>query len=212
MIKILAYEDRDSMRDSIKMLLSTVIEFNLLEIFGNCKNVLQQIDEFRPDVILMDIDLPGINGIEAVKMIKNKFPELFIIMLTVFEDDDKIFESIKAGANSYILKKNIPMELSSAIINTSNGGASISPGIAGKVLNAFRKIESSPDKKKYGLSKREFEVLGYLVKGFSYKMIANETFVSIETIRSHIKNIYIKLQVNSATEAVAKALKDKIVE
>lgn len=212
MIKILAYEDRDSMRDSIKMLLSTVIEFNLLEIFGSCKNVLQQIDEFRPDVILMDIDLPGINGIEAVKMIKNKFPELFIIMLTVFEDDDKIFESIKAGANSYILKKNIPMELSSAIINTSNGGASISPGIAGKVLNAFRKIESSPDKKKYGLSKREFEVLGYLVKGFSYKMIANETFVSIETIRSHIKNIYIKLQVNSATEAVAKALKDKIVE
>lgn len=212
MIKILAYEDRDSMRDSIKMLLSTVDEFNLLEIFGNCKNVIQQIEELRPDVVLMDIDLPGINGIEAVKMIKNEFPELFIIMLTVFEDDDKIFESIKAGANSYILKKNIPMELSSAIVNTSNGGASISPGIAGKVLNAFRKIESSSDKKKYGLSKREYEVLGFLVKGFSYKMIANETFVSIETIRSHIKNIYIKLQVNSATEAVAKALKDKIVE
>lgn len=211
MIKIIAYEDRASMRESIEMLLSTDSGIELIEIFGNCKNIETNLDEHQPNVVLMDIDLPFINGIEGVKKIKNHSPQTQIIMLTVFEDDDKIFQSIQAGANSYILKKNIPLELISAIYNTSSGGTSISPGIASKVLNAFRKIETNTNNEKYGLSKRENEVLSYLVKGFSYKMIANETNVSIETIRSHIKNIYIKLQVNSATEAVVKVLKDKII-
>lgn len=211
MIDILAFEDRAPMRDSIEMLLNSEEDFNLLHIYSNCQNIVNHVQKHNPNIILMDIDMPEINGIEGVKMVKNNFPDIYIIMLTVFDDEDKIFESIKAGANSYILKKNIPVELVNAIHNTSNGGSSISPGIANKVLNAFRKIETNIEKDIYGLSKRENEVLSYLVKGYSYKMIASENNVSVETIRSHIKNIYIKLQVNSATEAVVKALKNKIV-
>jgi DNA-binding NarL/FixJ family response regulator len=159
----------------------------------------------------MDIDMPGVNGIEGVKIIKSVRPETQIIMLTVFEDDDKIFESIKAGADGYILKKSIPTELLSAIHNASVGGSSISPGVASKVLNAFREKNKVSNTNTFSLSKREQEVLELLTKGYSYKKIAADLFVSIDTIGSHIKNIYSKLQVNSAPEAVAKALRLKIV-
>lgn len=212
MIRILGYEDRQAMRESIEMLLKKEAKFELIQIYSNCNNAVEEVEIHKPDVIIMDIDLPGINGIEGVKMIKEKFADIQVIMLTVFEDDNKIFESIKAGASSYILKKNIPDDLVAAIFNTSSGGSSMSPGIASKVLGAFRGINvDNPNSTRYLLSKREQEVLDYLTKGYTYKMIAADMFVSVETVRSHIKNIYFKLQVNSATEAVARALKDKIV-
>jgi len=210
MITIVIFEDRANLRESLQLLLSSEKEFELLDMFPNCKNADEHIKKLQPDVVLMDIDMPEVNGIEGVKMIKQARPETQIIMLTVFEDDEKIFESIKAGADGYILKKSIPKELINAIYNAVIDGAAISPGIATKLLNAFRGI-SPTQNDTFSLSKREKEVLELLTKGYSYKKIAADLHVSIDTIGTHIKNIYSKLQVNSATEAVAKALKYKIV-
>lgn len=212
MITILLFEDRANLRESLHLLLESEPDFKVLGMYPNCKNADKHVLTEKPDVVLMDIDMPVVNGIEGVKMIKLVSPHTQIIMLTVFEDDDKIFESIKAGADGYILKKAIPTELINAVKNASVGGSSISPGVATKVLQAFRKKENAPtNTETFSLSKREKEVLELLTKGYSYKKIAADLFVSIDTIGSHIKNIYSKLQVNSAPEAVAKALKLKIV-
>lgn len=211
MTTIIIFEDKANMRESLKLLLESQADFRIPDVFPNCTRAAEEVLSLKPDVVLMDIDLPEINGIEGVKRIKNVSPETRIVMLTVFEDDDKIFESIKAGADGYILKKSIPSELIPAIRNAATGGSPISPGIAGKVLDAFRE-KSNPKTMNFELSKREHEVLELLTKGYSYKKIATHLFVSVDTIGSHIKNIYSKLQVNSASEAVAKALKHRIVE
>lgn len=213
MIKIVLFEDRENLRETLAFLLESESDFDLCGMYPNCKNASEIILEKKPNVVLMDIDLPEINGIEGVKIIKSIAPETQIIMLTVFDDDDKIFESIKAGADGYILKKSIPEELVNAIRNASIGGSSISPGVATKVLNAFRiNNQQTKNQENFSLSKRESEVLNLLTKGYSYKKIATELFVSIDTVGSHIKNIYSKLQVNSAPEAIAKAMKHKIVK
>jgi DNA-binding NarL/FixJ family response regulator len=211
MTSIILFEDKVNMRESLKFLLESESDFQLLEMFPNCSKAAEETLRLQPDVVLMDIDMPEINGIEGVKRIKEIRPETQIIMLTVFEDDDKIFESIKAGADGYLLKKSIPLELIPAIRNAVVGGSPISPGIASKVLNAFRE-KSKPKTNNYELSKREYEVLELLTKGYSYKKIANSLFVSVDTIGTHIKNIYSKLQVNSASEAVSKALKFRIID
>lgn len=207
--RITLFEDHNNLRLALTTLLNSVSNFEVVSSHPNCLEAVKNIETHFPDIVLMDIDMPEVNGIEAVKKIKEAFPETTIVMLTVFEDDDKIFKAIQAGADGYLLKNAIDTHLISAIQDTISGGASISPGIALKVLNAFRKKEIKND---FGLSKRENEVLDLLVKGMSYKQIANHSFVSIDTVRSHIKNIYIKLQVNSATEAVSKALIYKIVD
>lgn len=212
MITLLIFEDRQNLRDSLKLLVETEEKFQLLAMYPNCKNADKHVLALKPDVVLMDIDMPEINGIEGVKMIKAVSPDTQIIMLTVFDDDEKIFESIKAGADGYLLKKSIAVELINAIYNASIGGSSISPGVATKVLNAFRLKNNQQKRETFSLSKREQEVLELLTKGYSYKKIAADLFVSIDTIGSHIKNIYSKLHVNSAPEAVAKALKYKIVD
>ena len=189
-------------------LLNAEPEFEVVLARANCADVVHEILEHQPQIVLMDIDLPEIDGIKAVQMIKEVAPEISIIMLTVFEDDDKIFRAIQAGADGYLLKNAVGEQLINAIKDTSNGGSSISPGIASKVLQAFRQKFEQPN---FGLSAREQQVLELLVNGLSYKLIADQSCVSIDTVRSHIKNIYIKLQVNSATEAVSKALRYKIV-
>jgi DNA-binding NarL/FixJ family response regulator len=207
-IRISIFEDHSNLRLSLQTMLDAEPDFMVVSTHPNCIDATTNILESQPDIILMDIDLPEINGIEGVRLLKEVTPEIRIIMLTVFEDDDKIFKAIQAGADGYLLKNAIGSQLIPAIRDTSQGGASISPGIALKVLNAFRSKNEIRD---FGLSKRENEMLELLVKGFSYKRIAADSFVSIDTVRSHIKNIYLKLQVNSATEAVAKALKYKLV-
>lgn len=212
MITLLIFEDRQNLRDSLKLLVETEERIKLLAMYPNCRQADKHVMTHKPDVVLMDIDMPEVNGIEGVKMIKAVSPDTQIIMLTVFDDDEKIFESIKAGADGYLLKKSIAVELISAIYNASAGGSSISPGVATKVLNAFRQKSNQQKRETFSLSKREQEVLELLTKGYSYKKIAADLFVSIDTIGSHIKNIYTKLQVNSAPEAVAKALKYKIVD
>lgn len=211
MTTIIVFEDKANMRESLKLLLENEPDFQIAGLFSNCTQAAEKVLQLNPDVVLMDIDLPEINGIEGTKHIKKVSPETQIVMLTVFEDDDKIFESIKAGADGYLLKKSIPSELIPAIRNAVTGGSPISPGIAAKVLHAFRE-KSKPKTINFELSKREYEVLELLTKGYSYKKIATHLFVSVDTIGTHIKNIYSKLQVNSASEAVAKALKHRIIE
>ena len=211
MIKVIIYDDQTSIRDAVKMLLSLESSIEVVGSFANCLNIDSQIKKIDPDLVLMDIDMPEINGIEGVKKVKNINPHIQIIMLTVFDDDDKIFRSIQAGANGYLLKKSISEELIPAVLNSSNGGSSISPSVASKVLEAFR-LKNKKNNEIYNLSKKEHQVLEQLAQGLSYKQIADINFVSVETIRSHVKNIYLKLHVNSATEAVVKALKNNIIQ
>jgi DNA-binding NarL/FixJ family response regulator len=167
------------------------------------------VQENMPDVILMDINIPGINGIEAVKEIKTNFPHIQVCMQTVFEDDGKVFASLCAGASGYILKNTVSEKIIQAIKEVAEGGAFFTPSIANKVLLNF---QQKPEMAEFiQLSEREKEILKLLVDGLSYKMIADKVALSFHTIHSHIRNIYEKLHVNSKGEAVAKALKQKLI-
>ena len=162
-------------------------------------------------VVLMDINMPGISGIEAVHIIKEKFPAVQILMQTVFEDNDKIFAAICAGASGYMLKKTTPQKMLEAVEETYQGGAPMSPSVAGKVLQMFRSQSNITKHEFIQLSVREKEILSLLVKGKSYKMIAVECFISTDTVSTHVRHIYEKLHVHSKSEAVAKAIKQKLV-
>lgn len=192
------------------MLINGSDGFEVLAGYKNCNNVLDEVEAWKPDVILMDIDMPGVNGIEGLKLIRQKNQDVKILMLTVFDDNKNVFESLKAGANGYVLKKTAPAKLLEYISEAASGGAPITASIATQVLKMFSGIEN-PVHADYNLSEREKQVLQFLVNGYSYKMIAAEMFIAIDTVRSHIKKIYEKLHVNSKSEAVAKAFKDKIV-
>jgi DNA-binding NarL/FixJ family response regulator len=208
-IRIIIFDDNDALRDSVAMLLHNSPDFTLVGSFAHCLDVTENIMDTTPDVVIMDIDMPGMNGIEGVKLIRKNFPTVQILMLTVFDDDEKVFAAIKAGAAGYILKNAEPGKLLQAISEVYNGGAPMTPGIAKKVLHQFQAI--MPDEEKnYHLSTREKEVLGLLVDGLSYKMIAANLNITYDTVRAHMKKIYEKLHVASMTEAVAKALNQKL--
>jgi DNA-binding NarL/FixJ family response regulator len=159
----------------------------------------------------MDIEMPGINGIEAVHLIKNEFPEIKILMETIFDDDEKIFSSICAGAEGYILKHTSPAEIMEAIREIFEGGSPMTPAVANRVLKMVKEQPGNRSSDLFNLSPREKEILSCLVKGMSYKMIADTCFISIETVNVHIKSIYKKLQVHSKSEAVVKAIQGRIV-
>jgi DNA-binding NarL/FixJ family response regulator len=159
----------------------------------------------------MDIEMPGLSGIEAIKILKENFPEIKVLMETIFEDNNKIFDSICNGAEGYILKNTPPVFILSAIKDIYEGGAPMTPSVASKVLKMFKKNSSPALKEETGLTEREKEILVLLVDGMSYKKIAATCFISADTVSGHIKNIYKKLQVHSKSEAVAKAIKGKIV-
>ncbi len=209
-IKVAIFDDNNSLRDSITMLLNDTQDFTLCGSYSHCLNVINDITESNPDVVIMDIDMPGINGIEGVKLIRKKFPGLQILMFTVFDNDEKVFAAIKAGAGGYILKNAEPNNLLNAISEVYNGGAPMTPGIARKVLNQFHNILPEETKEDYHLSLREKEVLSLLVDGLSYKMIADKLNITYDTVRAHMKKIYEKLHVTSMTEAVAKAINKKL--
>jgi len=176
----------------------------------NSEKVYQYIEEAKPHLIFMDINMPGISGIEAVAMVRIHFPEIKVLMQTVFDDNHKVFESIRNGAVGYILKTLDPLEIPQAVLEAHSGGAPMTPIIASKVLNMFR--HQSPSKtEQIELSNREREVLTLLTRGFSYKMIAAECEISIDTVRFYIKKIYEKLHVHSMTEAVSQALKRNLI-
>lgn len=210
MTKILIYEDNPQLREGLTLLLNGSDGFEVVAALKNCNQVEQDLATWTPDVVLMDIDMPGVNGIEGLKKIREKNESVKVLMLTVFDDNKNVFQAISNGANGYILKKTPPARLLEYIAEAQSGGAPMTASIATQVLKMFAALhnDKGPD---YNLSDREKQVLQLLMEGFSYKMIAHEMFISIDTVRSHIKKIYEKLQVNSKSEAVAKAFKDKLV-
>ena len=206
-VKILIFEDNDRLRDSLVALFGGMDEYELVGDYNNCLEADTIARVYKPDVVLMDIDLPGQSGIKGVGLIKVARPETAIIMYTVFEDDEKLFQCLCAGANGYLLKKTPPARLLDAISEVLEGGAPMSPLIARKVLDTFQQGKSN----RYHLSAREVDVLQLLTKGHSSKMIAAELNISFDTARYHLKNIYQKLHVNCGKEAIAKALGERIV-
>lgn len=210
MIKILIYEDNPQLREGLSMLINGSDGYEVLAAYKNCATVVDEVEAWKPNVILMDIDMPVVNGIEGLKLIRQKNQEVKVLMLTVFDDNKNVFEALKNGANGYVLKKTPPAKLLEYITEAASGGAPMTSSIATQVLKMFSEVQI-PQGEDYNLSDREKEVLQHLVNGYSYKMIAAEMFIAIDTVRSHIKKIYEKLHVNSKSEAVAKAFKDKIV-
>jgi DNA-binding NarL/FixJ family response regulator len=210
MTKLLIYEDNPQLREGLTMLINGSEGFEVLAAFKNCNNVVEEVTAWKPDVILMDIDMPGINGIEGLKRIRQVNNDVKILMLTVFDDNKNVFQAISSGANGYVLKKTPPTKLLEYISEAQSGGAPMTASIATQVLKMFSSMNNEKGED-YNLSDREKQVLQFLVEGYSYKMIANEMFIAIDTVRSHIKKIYEKLHVNSKSEAVAKAFKDKLI-
>lgn len=212
-IRVLIYEDNRDLREGMTFLLRATPDLEFLGAFPDTSNLEMQISGLKPDVILMDIDLPGRSGIEATAIIKALSPKIQVLILTVFEEEDKIFKAIRNGATGYLLKRTPPTEIIDAIMDAHQGGSPMTSSVARKVLLHFQQVppvhHSKPD---YDLSPREMDILKSLVKGYSYKLIANEHFISMDTVRSHIRHIYEKLQVRSKTEAVLKALKDRLTE
>ena len=213
-VKVTIFEDKTAVREAISMLVEGTSGLELAGAYANCNHVINNISASQPDVVLMDIEMPGMNGVEAVKIIKQQFPDITIVMQTVFEDEEKVFHAICNGASGYLLKDTPPSRLMESIIEAHNGGAPMSPSIAKKTLNLFQKFLAplaNANPEDYHLTTREKEVLLWLVKGYSYKMIAAACTISFDTVRSHIRNIYEKLHVASMTEAVAKAIKERII-
>ena len=209
-VGIVIYDDNESLRQSLEKLIQLSDDLLLLGSFSHAMQVEQQIGATEPDLILMDIDMPGINGIEAVRKIRKLSQKIAIIMLTVFDDNRHVLDAICAGASGYLLKKHISEKLPSAIKEVLDGGAPMSPGIARMVIESMQQTHINKSNK-YELTQREYEILQNLSKGNSYKMIAADLFISIDTVRTHIKRIYEKLQVHSQTEAIAKAMNEKIL-
>jgi DNA-binding NarL/FixJ family response regulator len=208
MIRVGIIEDNHALRQSLEQLFNKTAGMKCVVSLGNLMNVVTDIGKAVPDVILMDIGLPNISGIEGVRTVKSNFPQVQVLMFTVFEDDDKIFDAIRTGASGYLLKKTPPEEILEAVRELNNGGAPMSPVIARKVIQAFQAKPSSITED-YQLTARESEILYSLVDGLSYKKIAEKYFLSIHTVRTHICNIYEKLHVNSKSQAVAKVFQNK---
>ena len=206
---ILLYEDNLQLSDSIQSMLRLNEHIRLLGAYENPVEVKTHLEALKPDLLIMDIDMPGMNGIEAVKRVRGVNKDLPILMLTVFDDNQHVFDAICAGASGYLLKKHISSKLFSAIEEVLADGSPMSPSIARMVLTSMQQKSAPVDP--YQLTPKEKEVLTSLSKGNSYKLIASEVQISIDTVRSHIRKIYEKLQVHSQTEAVSKAIKEKLV-
>ncbi len=202
MIDVIIVEDIREIREGLQLLIGSCEGFTCTHSFPSAELAVEAVPSLGPDVVLMDINLPGMNGIEAVRILKEKCPATLFIMSTVYEDDENIFESLKAGASGYLLKKTAPSRIMEAITEVTQGGSPMSSQIARKVIDSFRKKDSIDDNDI--LTPKEKEVLKALAKGLRYKEIAAQLDVSIETIRSHARRIYEKLQVQSRTEALNK--------
>ncbi len=212
MIRVSIFEDNKHLRETFELLLSTAENFTCTGAYPDGNDILDNISESPCDVVLMDIEMPRMNGIEATKLIKQHFPEIHILIQSAFFEDEYIFNAICAGASGYILKSTTPADYLQAIIEVNAGGSPMTPGIARRVLELFKNnLQPLAPTKDYNLTLQEKKVLQLLVAGKSYKMIAAELLVAVETVKSHVTNVYAKLHVHSGTEAVSLAIRDKIV-
>jgi DNA-binding NarL/FixJ family response regulator len=205
MISVTLVEDNDDLRENLVFLIDNSEEYCCVSAYPDCETALDNIEADEPDVVLMDIGLPGMSGIEGIREIKKRMPRQDIIVLTVHEDDDLVFEALCAGACGYLIKDTPPEKLLEAIREAHHGGAPMSASVARRVVRSFQMEPHAT------LTEREKDILTQLCKGKSYKMIAHTLFISQDTVRSHIRHIYQKLQVRSKSEAVAKALKERLV-
>lgn len=210
-IKVAIFEDNKHLRESLYYLINGTEGFNCIGVYPDCNDILFQLRNNTPDVVLMDIEMPGMSGIEGVKIIRKNYPDVHVLMQTVFHDDENIFNAICAGASGYILKSTSPANYVEAIRDVNNGGSPMTGSIARRVLELFQKNITHTEKSDYQLTPKEKEILQQLVQGKSFKMVADALNISYETVRTHMKNIYSKLHVNSNTEAVSKAIREKIV-
>jgi len=206
-IKVSIVEDTESIRHSLQAIIEGSPGYVIAGVYENAEDALEDIPLKKPDVVLMDINLPGMNGIECVKMLKQKKVTSQFLMCTVYEEDEKVFEALKAGAMGYIVKKTPPAQLLEAITDLKNGGSPMSSQIARKVVASFNQ-KKSRSKEAESLSARENEILDLLAKGFRYKEIAEKLFISTETVRRHVHNIYEKLHVSSRTDAINKVFRN----
>lgn len=209
-IRVSVFDDNNALRDSLYYLISGTPGFVIAGVYPDCNQVLEHLHQDAADVILMDIDMPGLNGIEATALIKSHFPDINVLILTSYDDSAKIFDALQSGATGYLLKKTTPAKILEAITEVSQGGAPMNSSIARKVLEFFSEKKNITENE-YDLSSREKDVLKCLVKGDSYKMIASHCFISMGTVCTHISNIYKKLHVNSKSEAVAKAIRERLI-
>jgi DNA-binding NarL/FixJ family response regulator len=209
-LKVAIIEDVRSLRDGLRMLIDGTDGFSCVGSFRTMEEALEKIEANPPDVVLADIGLPGMSGIDGVRVMKDRNPSLTVLMLTVYEDNERIFDALCAGACGYLVKKTPPARLLDSIREAINGGSPMSPEIARRVVNLFREIQP-PERADYTLTPHELRLLKLMVEGHSYKTAAAELGVSLNTVCFHIKQIYEKMQVHSKSEAVVKALRNRLV-
>jgi DNA-binding NarL/FixJ family response regulator len=210
-LKVAIFEDYSGLRENLARLIESTDDLMCTGTFENANKILANLDDTEPDIVLMDINMPGISGIEAVIILKEKHPQIQVLMLTVFEDNDKIFAAICAGAAGYMLKRTPPQKLLDAIREAHSGGSPMTPAVASKVMGMIRSQSGNAEKEFILLSEREKQILALLVKGKQYKIIAAECFISIDTVGTHVRHIYEKLHVHSKSEAVAKAIQQRLI-
>lgn len=203
--RVMIVEDDQEIRNSFTLIVNSSQKFTVINAYGNCEDAIDNLHRDKPEIVLMDVELPGMNGIQGSKIIKDKSPHTDVVMVTVYEDSELVFEALKAGASGYITKSANYMELLAALEEIVKGGAPMSSRIARMVIDNFHVNPNSP------LTKRETEILQLIAEGKTYTQISEELFISKETAKTHIKNIYAKLQVNSKSEAIAKANLEKLI-
>ena len=211
MIKIVIVEDKQAVREGLVVLLTGTEGIECVASYGNCEDMLQELKNDSPDIILMDIGLPGMSGIDGTREVKKILPDTVVVVLSVYEDNENIFEALCMGASGYLVKNTPPARLIEAIKEAYEGGSPMSSHIARKVVTLFQKNFQSPGDSSVKLTGRETEILTGLSNGHSYMSIADELFISVDTVRYHIRNIYQKLQVHSQSEAVSKAIRKGLI-
>jgi DNA-binding NarL/FixJ family response regulator len=209
-ISVAVVEDHPDLRNSLSLILRTTPGFQFVGSYESCETLFEEFETITPQVILMDIGLPGISGIEGVKKVKALRPSTKVLMQTIYEDDEQVFRALCAGADGYLLKKATPIEILQAIEQAMSGGVPMTSSVARQVIEMFRDFAPKPETPAH-LTSREHEILKSLAEGLDYKQLAERHFISIDTVRNHIRHIYEKLHVHSKSEAVAKALRQRLV-
>ncbi len=210
LIKVAIVEDRREIREGLAMLIGGTEGFHCTGSYRSAEEALDKIEHNQPDAVLMDIGLPGMSGIQALQLLKERFPKMLLLMLTVYDDDERIFDAMCAGASGYLLKKTPPAKLLESLREAVAGGAPMSPEVARRVIALFREIRP-PERASYDLTPHETRLLKLFVEGHNYKTAAAELGVTVHTVSFHLRSIYDKLQVHSKSEAVAKALQNRLI-